>query len=251
MQGEVLGRILQDQEGVLAVGHVIVTALADRDALVEVIATIKPLAQFQQVAVAGEPDAELLAHGACAAIAAGEIARADGRGGAAGAHARRHLVRRFDKVEKFGAVANRDARERLGDRFEERLQRVLRNELIGLERHLVVGRSRDQPLGFGDRRVRMVHQRRIDDRRDDKDVHRAVRRQPHRANAVGKTHATVDLHRARVAPLHLRQKLRRVLLLDERAAHPAHAEIDGERQPRRAPADNENIGINHAKPLKR
>ena len=56
-------------------------------------------------------------------------------------------------------------------------------------------------------------------------------------------HAPVDLHGAGVAPLHLRQKLRRVLLLDQRAAHAAAAKIDGEREPDRAGADNDDLRV--------
>ena len=57
----------------MGVGHVIVPALADRDALVEVVAAVERLAQLQQVAFAAELDAELLAHGAAAAVAADQI----------------------------------------------------------------------------------------------------------------------------------------------------------------------------------
>ena len=39
------------------------------------------------------------------------------------------------------------------------------------------------------------------------------------------------------------QQLRRALLLDQRAAHAAPAEVDGERQPDRAGADDENLGV--------
>ena len=70
VQREMPGRILHDQEGRVAVGHVIVPALADRDALVQVFAVVQRLAQLQQVGLAGELDAELLAHGAGAAVAA-------------------------------------------------------------------------------------------------------------------------------------------------------------------------------------
>ena len=84
VQREVLGRILHDQEGVAGIRHVIMPALADRDALVEPVAAIEGLAQLEQIALAGEPDAELLAHRARAAVAAGEVARGD-VGHAAGA----------------------------------------------------------------------------------------------------------------------------------------------------------------------
>ena len=66
------------------------------------------------------------------------------------------------------------------------------------------------------------------------------RRQAGGADAVGKPHAAEDFHGAGVAPLHLGQELRCLLLLDQRAAHAAHAEIDGERQPHRTGADDQN-----------
>ena len=47
-------------------------ALADRDALVEVVADIERLTQFEEIAVAFEANAELLAHEAIAAVAADE-----------------------------------------------------------------------------------------------------------------------------------------------------------------------------------
>ena len=93
VQGEVPGRILDDQEGVRGIGDVIVAALADGDALIEAVAAIEALAQFQQVALAGEADAELLADRAGAAVAAGEIARGDVGNAGGAADLRRHRVR--------------------------------------------------------------------------------------------------------------------------------------------------------------
>ena len=63
---------------------------------------------------------------------------------------------------------------------------------------------------------------------------RTFRREPHAAE---------DLHGARVAALHLRQELRRGLALDQRAAHAALAEVDGEHQPHRSRADDQDFGI--------
>ena len=52
MQREMLGRILHDQERRLAVGDVIVPALADRDALEQIVAAIQRLAELQHVGLA-------------------------------------------------------------------------------------------------------------------------------------------------------------------------------------------------------
>ncbi len=93
-----------------------------------------------------------------------------------------------------------------------------------------------------------MEQRRFQDRGDDEHVHRAFRRQAGGADAVGKSHAAEDFHGPRVAALHLGQELRRLLLLDERAAHAAHAEIDGEGEPDRPGADDQNVRIDHGNP---
>ncbi len=60
---------------------------------------------------------------------------------------------------------------------------------------------------------------------------------------VGQSHAPVDFHGARVGALHLRQEQRRLLLLDQDAAHAAHAEIDRKREARRSGAGNDDLGI--------
>ena len=70
MQGEVLGRILYDQERRLPISHVIVPALADRNALVKLLAVIERLAQLEQIAVAFKPNTELPAHRARSTVAA-------------------------------------------------------------------------------------------------------------------------------------------------------------------------------------
>ena len=92
----------------------------------------------------------------------------------------------------------------------------------------------------------MVHQRWFDERQHDEDVHGTMRRKAGGANLLGNAHAPVDLHRAGITALHLRQELRRILLLDDNRAHATQSEVDGERQPGRARADDENLCI-HAK----
>ena len=74
MQREMPGRILHDQLGRVIVGDVIVPTLADRDAIEQALAVMQRLPQLQHtVFVAGELDAELLAHHAGAAVAADQI----------------------------------------------------------------------------------------------------------------------------------------------------------------------------------
>ena len=86
-----------------------------------------------------------------------------------------------------------------------------------------------------------MQQRRIDQRRDDEHVHRAIGRKAGSADPVGDPHPPIDLHGARVATLHLRQELRSILLLDQRAADAALSERDRERQPDRPGSDDENL----------
>ena len=69
------------------------------------------------------------------------------------------------------------------------------------------------------------------------------RGKPASRNFLRDAEPAVDLHGAGVAPLHLGQKLRRVLLLEQDAAHAAAAKIDGEREPDRAGADNDDLRV--------
>ena len=69
------GRILDDKLRRAIVGHVIVAPFADRDALVELVATVERLAQRHDVAFALQRDAQLLADEARAAVATDQIER--------------------------------------------------------------------------------------------------------------------------------------------------------------------------------
>src|SRR3989441_8964497 len=91
-----------------------------------------------------------------------------------------------------------------------------------------------------------MQERGLGQRQDDEHVHRDVVAQAGGADLVDDSHAPEDFHGARIAPFHLRQELRRFLLLDQRAAHPAHAEIDGERKTDRAAADDERLRVHRA-----
>ena len=135
MQREMPGRILHDQEAPLGVDHVIMPALADRDAFVEVFAVVKRLPQLLDVGLALERDPELPAHQAAAAVATHHVGGAQGGAGASALlDLRRHQHLILLESHELAAVTHRDARQCLRDRFQERLERVLRDELIGLER---------------------------------------------------------------------------------------------------------------------
>ena len=133
--------------------------------------------------------------------------------------------------------------ECFGDRLQQRLQRVLRDQLIGLERHRAIGAGGDVGLRLRDRRIRQMQQRRLDQRRDDEHVHGHVARKPGIADLLRDAEPPVDFHGAGVAPLHFWQELRRVLLLEQDAAHAPAAEIDGEREPDRPGTDNDDLRV--------
>src|SRR5437899_9791005 len=76
-------RILHDQERRRIVGDMVMApfagTVADRDALVEIVAAVQRLAQLQEVALAAQADAELVPYSARAAVAAHEIGGAQAR----------------------------------------------------------------------------------------------------------------------------------------------------------------------------
>src|SRR5215467_4544134 len=113
----------------------VMAALADRDALIKLVAAIERLAQLKNIALALEADADLLADRAGAAVAPREIERRDLRGLIAAAQSCRHAIRTLGEVQELGAVAHRYTRQRFGHRLQERLQRVLGDKLIRLQRH--------------------------------------------------------------------------------------------------------------------
>src|SRR5258706_7418919 len=93
-----------------------------------------------------------------------------------------------------------------------------------------------------------MEQRRFEDRSDNEDIHRAMGWQAGGTDAVCEPHAAEDFHGAAIESLHLGKKLRRFLLLDERAAHAAQSQIDRRRQPDRPRADDENVSVDHGEP---
>ena len=139
------------------------SALADRDAVKQIVAAIQRLAQLQQIGFALQFDAELTAHRAVAAVAADQIIglefghrtvlildpRTDGMGVL------------FERHE-FAAIPDVHTGYGFGDFLQQRLERVLRDKLIGLERHGAVIVRGDLGLRLRDRRVGQMQQRRLD-----------------------------------------------------------------------------------------
>jgi hypothetical protein len=156
---------------------------------------------------------------------------------------RGHAVRLFRERLELMAELHRDGRDRLGHRLEQRLERILRDDLIGLERHRAVGGGVAPGLGLRHRGVRHLEQRRPHQVEQQIGVHRPVRRVSGGTDGLGNAEAAEDFHRPRIAALHLRIAERRVVLLHQRAADAAFAEIDGERQPDRTSPNDENLRI--------
>src|SRR5215216_7240611 len=111
-------RVLDDEECRVRVGDVIVPPLADGNALVKVVAAEERLTELHDVGFALESDAELLAHGAGAAIAADEIKRPDRRVRAiAVPDLRMNTVVVLREGDELAAISQRYARHPFGDRF--------------------------------------------------------------------------------------------------------------------------------------
>ena len=149
------------------VGDVIVAALADRDALVEILAIDRaPGAAAADclrraslmpscVRTVLEPPSQPTRYAA-------RSPRCEPSRLRTGAVTTAVVLR---ERHELAAVAHRDARQRFGDRFQQRLERVLRDELIGLERQrAVVASRRSAPCASRDRRIRQMQQRRLDHR---------------------------------------------------------------------------------------
>ena len=144
MQRPMPGGILHDQERRLVIGNVIMPAaarpIADRQTFEQFVAAKQRLAQLQQIAFAGKGNAELLAHRTGTAVATDEVGRANFFYFSPGAaQARGDALAVLPQAEKFPTEPHPHARNGLGNRLQQRLERVLRDQLIGLERqHAVV-----------------------------------------------------------------------------------------------------------------
>ena len=247
MQRPVLGRVLHDQERRLRIDDVVVAPPAgpgiDRQAVEQVGAVVQRLLKLQQVAVAPQGNPQLAAHGAGSAVAADDELCRDGRDHARAVPYRgTRLAGILSQRQALAVEADGHAGQTLGLGLEQRLQGVLRNELVRLERQRAVRARRDLSPGLGHRRIFQPQEWRAIERQRDVDIHRHVAGQPGRPNLLRQPHPPEDLHRPGVAPFHFRQELRGGLFLDHRAADAAAAEVDGQRESDRAGADDQDIG---------
>src|SRR5262249_39432209 len=140
------------------------------------IATIKGLPQLQQIGVAAELDAQLSPHHAAATIAANKTMRSKLRYRVAHFYLRTHACGILLDSDELAAIAHVDRRQSLSNRLEQRFERVLGNQLVWLARQRAVGTGSNLGLRLRHRRIWQMKQRRLDQRRDDKDIHRHIAR---------------------------------------------------------------------------
>src|SRR5262249_22675573 len=98
----------------------IVAALADRDALIKLVAAIERLAQLENITFAFEADAELPADRTGAAVATGEIECGDLHGLIAATQPCHYAVRILGEVQELGAIAHGHAWQLLRHGLQER-----------------------------------------------------------------------------------------------------------------------------------
>ena len=175
MQGEFLAVALRDHARPGGVGELIVASLSGHDALVQVIRSEDHLNEVAKAALAFEFDTELLADSAGSAVAAGEIAAAQGSlASIHGAGDNRYAVVVLGEVNEFAAVAHGDVRRPLGHFLEQRLELVLRDELIGFEKPRAVRRLGDLLAAFRHGGIFQHRDRRIAEAGGQENVHRIV-----------------------------------------------------------------------------
>src|ERR1700747_1065939 len=213
MQGPMPLRILHDQKGRPFVRNQVVPTSArpftQWQTIVELVTTIKSLTKSSQVGFTSEPYAKLFPHKTGSAVAADQIGGCYFRGPSVQRSNGRYDTRSFlFKLHELGAIPNIHPRNSLSGTLENRLQRVLRYELVGLERRrAVIDLAYLLPRHI-DRWVFQMQQRRPSHCQDDIHIHDRAGGKSRRAKFIGQTYATEHLHRARIAAPHLRQTLR-------------------------------------------
>ena len=93
-----------------------------------------------------------------------------------------------------------------------------------------------------------MQKRRLDQRGDDEHVHGRLARKSGVTHLLRDAQTAIDFHGAGVTPLHLRQELRRRLLLEQDAVDASPTEVDGERQADRSGADDQYLAVQAAIP---
>src|SRR5579862_566275 len=219
--------------------------------VVKLRAVEQSLAHLQKVRLAFHFETELLADHARPAIATDQVLGADrNRLTVRLSDLRRNAVRLFRVRQQFMAESHRQIWNPFGHRFEQWLERVLGDDLIGFERHRAVCGGIPPRLGWRHGGMGHLEQRWPHEIEHQISVHRPVRRISRSAHGIGETEATENLHRPRIAALHFRVAERRIVFLDQDAADAALTEIDAERQPDWAGPDDKNfrVHVSHTVP---
>src|SRR6267143_3191565 len=140
MQSPVARAVLEDDEREYgSLSDVVVAALPHRNAVVEFRAVEKRLAELSNVAFALQLNAQLLSNGAGASVASNQVHCSNGLVWAiARSHVRCYGIAILRERRQFAAEAHFHIRERLYNRSEQRFERVLRDQLIRLERPSIV-----------------------------------------------------------------------------------------------------------------
>ena len=183
VQRELAAAALHDEARALLVGEVVVASLPDRDAVEEVVRAERDLHLLGDATPALQRDTQPLAHRADAAVAAHQVAGLDDLDVPVGvADLPRTPLSSWLKSTSSQPKRTRHRRELLGDRDEQRLEVVLRHQLVRLERFGSVARRRDHLAVLVDCAVLQDCQGRLVQARDDQDVHRRVARVAERAH---------------------------------------------------------------------
>ena len=158
-----------------------------------------------------------------------------------GAGLDRHAVLVLVEVDQFAAVAHGDIGRPLGHFLEQRLELVLRYQLIRLEQPGSVGQLGDLLATLCHGWVFQDRDRRIAEAGGQKHIHRIVGWIAQRTHPIDDADAAIELHRARIRAVHLRPRQGGRVTLHEQAPDAAPAEVDGERQPDRTGTRDDHV----------
>src|ERR1700722_8774687 len=201
-------RVLHDQKAAVRINAEVVTAptgtCAERQPVVELIASIKRLAQFREITFTAELDTKLLSDLARTSVTPHEVRRPDVFRRAVGfPYQGGHSGNVLSKVHKLRTISDGNAGDPLCPRLEERFQSVLRDELVGLKWPGTVTRCLSLVSSLLHRGILQMQQRRPGHGEYNVYVHRAVPRQACGPYRVRQADATIHFHGASVATLHL------------------------------------------------
>ena len=197
-----------------------------------------------------QPDAELLAHEARAAVAAGEEVAAHGlgRAGLHGAQRRGDARLVLLEILEGHAPARVDQRVVEDGVAQHRLDHHLAHPHRRLARLGAVVACQDLGALLDDAGIAEAVQLAAGQRGDPRDVEVVLLRHGDGAQLVGHAQPAEQLHRAAVGDVHLGMPRGRGIALDQQAAHAERGERAGERHADRPAAGDQDGDVNHAPP---